>query len=237
VIDAYHAYQSVNHVTSHDGFTLYDLLAYECKRNRDGAVENWSSNHGWEGDDNVPAEVVALRQRQAKNLIALLMLSNGTPMLRAGDEFLQTQGGHNNPFDQDNETSWLDWGRREKVAGYARFVREMIGLRRRHPAIARSRFWRDDVRWYGERGVADFTAPTIAWYLRGTSQGDGDLYVMVNASGESASFVIQQAGDRWRILVDTSLASPADIELEGPQRLSHPSYTVEAHSLVVLGRD
>ena len=236
VMGAYHAYQSVNYVTSHDGLTLYDLLAYEHKRNRDGAVDNWSSNHAWEGDDRVPAEVVALRQRQAKNLVALLMLSNGTPMLRAGDEFLQTQGGHNNPFDQDNETSWLDWGRRDKFVGYARFVREMIALRRRHPAIARSRFWRDDVRWYGERGVADFAAPTIAWHLRGTSQGDGDLYVMVNTRGEPASFVIQQAGGGWQILVDTALASPADIELDRPQRLGHPSYTVEAHSLVVLTR-
>jgi glycogen operon protein len=102
--DACHPYQSVNFVTCHDGFTLYDLVAYNAKHNAangegnaDGVDDNVSWNGGWEGDDGAPAEVLALRERQAKNFCALLMLSNGTPMLRAGDEFLQTQGGNNNP--------------------------------------------------------------------------------------------------------------------------------------------
>jgi glycogen operon protein len=113
---AYHAYQGVNYVTSHDGFTLWDLVSHDTKRNRanghdnrDGTDDNLSWNGGWEGDDGAPAEVVALRKRQAKNLLCLLLLANGTPMLRAGDEFLQTQGGNNNPYNQDNETGWLDW--------------------------------------------------------------------------------------------------------------------------------
>ena len=122
VIDAYHAYQSINHVTSHDGFTLYDLVSYEHKRNADGPDANWSSNSGWEGDDGAPAHVLALREQQAKNFIALLMLANGTPMLRAGDEFLHTQHGHNNPYDRDDETSWLDWHRRDQHPGFWRFV-------------------------------------------------------------------------------------------------------------------
>jgi len=234
VIDAYHAYQSVNHVTSHDGFTLYDLLSYRTKRNADGAVENFSSNHGWEGDDGAPPEVLALRERQAKNMIALLMLSNGTPMLRAGDEMLQTQRGHNNPYDQDNETWWLDWSRRERFPGFWRFVQQMIALRKRAP-IARSRFWRGDVRWYGTQGVVDFGAQQVAWSLHG-APGERELYVMVNAGPEPAAFVIQAAGARWACVVDTSRPSPVDIELDRPQPIEHPSYVVAAHSVVVLWR-
>ena len=237
VIDAYHAYQSLNHVTSHDGFTLYDLVSYAAKRNSDGAVENWSANHGWEGDDGVPPAVVARRERQAKNLIALLLLSNGTPMLRAGDEFLHTQHGHNNPYDQDNETSWIDWRRREQFPGYARFVRQMIELRRRYPMIARSRFWRDEVHWFGTNGVVDLSAPQIAWSLRGAAQGNGELYVMVNAGAAPAAFVVQERGDRWRLLVDTARAAPDDIELDRARPLDIPSYLAEPQSVVVLRRD
>jgi isoamylase len=244
VIDAYHAYQSVNYVTSHDGFTLYDLLAYTRKRNlanghanTDGPAESWSTSCGWEGDDGVPPEVVALRTRQAKNLIALLLLSNGTPMLRAGDELLQTQGGNNNPYNQDNETTWLDWRRRDRHAGFWRFVQQMIALRKRHPSLARSRFWRDDVRWFGPRGAADLAQPQIAWHLRGASQGDRDLYVMVNPSSEPTTFVVQAAGGRWCVVVDTARAAPGDIELGRPHVLARPSYLVEGRAVVVLVHD
>jgi glycogen operon protein len=244
VIDAYHAYQSVNHVTCHDGFTLYDLLAYTRKRNAanghagaDGPVENWSSNCGWEGDVAVPDPVLALRERQAKNLVALLLLSNGTPMLRAGDEFLHTQGGNSNPYNQDNQTTWLDWGRRDRYSGFCRFVQQMIAFRTHHPSIARSRFWRDDIRWFGPRGVADLAQPTIAWSLRGGSQGDRDLYVLVNAGSEPVSFVLQHTTASWALVVDTALPSPADIDLERPRSLPHPSYTVAEHSVVVLIAD
>ncbi|HTR50336.1 MAG TPA: isoamylase, partial [Kofleriaceae bacterium] len=149
VIDAYHAYQSVNYVACHDGFTLYDVLAYRYKRNdangqggADGPVESFSTNCGWEGDDNVPDDVLALRERQARNLIALLLLSNGTPMLRAGDEFLSSQRGNNNPYNQDNATSWLDWSGLERHRSFFRFVKQMIAFRKRHRSLARSRFWR-----------------------------------------------------------------------------------------------
>jgi glycogen operon protein len=240
VIDAYHAYQSVNYITSHDGFTLYDLVSYRHRRNlanghgnTDGPAENWSSNCGWEGDDGVPAHVLALRQRQAKNFIALLLLANGTPMLRGGDEFLQTQGGNTNPYNQDNETTWLDWGRRDRFPGFWRFVQQMIAFRKRHPSLARSRFWRDDVRWYGPRGVADISQRTIAWCLHGASQGDCDLYVMVNASAEPVVFVLQESRP-WHLAVDTALPSPQDIELASPRRLSNPSYVVQERSVVVL---
>src|SRR5512146_695179 len=100
------------------------------------------------------------------------MLSNGTPMLRAGDELLMSQGGNNNPYNQDNATTWLDWQRRDRFPGFWRFVQQMIAFRKQHPSIARSRFWRDDVRWFGPRGVAELETPRIAWHLRGASQGD-----------------------------------------------------------------
>jgi glycogen operon protein len=240
VIDAYHAFQSVNHVTCHDGFTLYDLVSYVQSRNlangqgnTDGPRDNFSANCGWEGDDGVPPHVLALRERQAKNLVALLLLSNGTPMLRAGDEFLHTQGGNSNAYNQDNPTSWLDWRRRDRFAGHWRFVQQMIALRKRHPSLGRSRFWRSDVRWFGPRGVVDFAEPALAWHLAGASQGDRDLYVMVNAGTEPVTFVIQDAGS-WHLAVDTALPSPEDIELERPRPLERPSYVVAGRSVVVL---
>jgi glycogen operon protein len=243
VIHAYHAFQSVNHVTSHDGLTLYDLVAYERKHNaanghdnRDGPVQSWSWNCGWEGDDGAPSRVLALREQQAKSLIALLLLSNGTPMLRAGDEFLHTQRGNDNPYNQDNETSWLDWRRRDRFPGFARFVQHMIAFRRRHPSLARSRFWRDDVGWFGPDGVADLARSAIAWVLRGASQGDGDLYIMVNAGSEPVRFILQVDG-RWQLAIDTSRTSPHDIDFDRPVPLAHPSYVVAARSVVVLVRD
>ena len=109
--DAHRPFETVNYVTCHDGFTLYDVVAYNEKRNwpnghgnTDGAADNLSWNCGWEGDEDVPAAVMALRKRQAKNFFCLLMLANGVPMFAAGDEFLRTQRGNNNPYNQDNET-------------------------------------------------------------------------------------------------------------------------------------
>src|SRR5581483_8693394 len=124
LFNAYRPYQSVNYVTSHDGFCLYDLVSYNQKHNeangndnRDGPDSNLSWNCGWEGDAGAPLEVLALRRRQAKNFCCLLFLANGTPMFLAGDEFLNTQGGNNNPYNQDNATTWLDWSLLQKNAG------------------------------------------------------------------------------------------------------------------------
>src|SRR5208282_4381045 len=173
---AFHPYQSVNYVTCHDGFTLYDLVSYDRKRNHanghnntDGPEESYSWNCGWEGDNGTPAEVLQLRQRQAKNFCCLLLLANGTPMLRAGDEFLQTQGGNNNPYNQDNGTTWLDWDRLRVNQDDFRFFRCMIRFRKAHPSLGRSRFWRDDVRWYGTGPTVDMgpSSCTLAVYLRG----------------------------------------------------------------------
>src|SRR5262249_48445701 len=136
-------HHSINFVTCHDGFTLWDLVSYNRKHNeangednRDGANDNHSWNCGVEGPTDDP-EVLGLRRRQAKNLVATLLLSQGVPMLLAGDEFLRTQGGNNNAWCQDNETSWVNWELGVKNADFQRFVREMIALRKRHPVLRR----------------------------------------------------------------------------------------------------
>jgi len=242
---AYHAYQSINFVDSHDGFTLYDLVSYNQKHNlanghdnTDGTDENYSWNCGHEGDDGVPPEVMLLRRRQVKNYCSLLMLANGTPMFRAGDEFLQTQRGNNNPYNQDNEASWLDWDRWRSNPDIFRFFKEMIAFRKAHPSIGRSRFWRGDVRWYGVGSLADlsYNSHTLAYCLNGESHEDDDLYVMVNAYWEALTFAIQQGSARqWRRMVDTSLPSPDDITPEGvPIRTLQ--YRVGPRSVVVFVR-
>lgn len=232
---------SINYVTSHDGSTLYDLVTYNKKRNwangennRDGSHEyRWNS--GWEGDDNVPPDVISLRKRQARNFVTLLMLSNGTPMFRMGDEFLQTQGGNNNPYNQDNETSWLNWDRLKAHADIHRFVRRIIAFRKSHPSISRSRFWREDVRWYGIGHQVDMShnSRQLAYCLHGKSQNDADIYVMINASPDRVDFGIQEGtvGD-WRLAVDTSFDSAGDDEVGTP--IESSTYTVSGRSVVVL---
>jgi glycogen operon protein len=138
---------SLNFITAHDGFTLNDLVSYNHKHNeangegnRDGENHNNSWNCGAEGDTDDP-EVLALRRRQARNLMATLMLSQGVPMILAGDEFLRTQKGNNNAWCQDNEISWVNWELAEENKDYLRFVRELIHLRKRHPALRRRRFF------------------------------------------------------------------------------------------------
>lgn len=244
---AYRPHQSVNYVTSHDGFTLYDLVAYNAKRNwangrgnTDGADENYGWNCGWEGDEGVPAEVVRLRKRQVKNFCCLLFLANGTPMLRAGDEFVQTQGGNNNPYNQDNETAWLDWRRLETHADVFRFFKLMIAFRNAHPSLGRSRFWREDVRWYGVGREPDLAhdSHSLAFALHGGSQGDADLYVMINAWWEDLDFRVQEGtAGHWRRVIDTSLDSPHDfLELGSERPLPSLHYRVAARSVTVLLR-
>jgi glycogen operon protein len=236
--------QSINYVTSHDGSTLYDLVSYQQKRNwanghrnTDGANE-YRSNQGWEGDERVPTDIMRQRLQQVKNFCALLMLSNGTPMFRMGDEFLQTQGGNNNPYNQDNEISWLDWDRRSQFPEIFRFFRLMIALRKNHPAIGRSHFWRDDVSWFGTGHDVDMSyySHQLAFHLSGASQADANFYVMINAGTQAVEFTIQkETSGGWRRVVDTSLASPEDIvDLAGAPRLAAGGYQVSAHSVVVL---
>jgi len=243
--NAYHAYQSVNYVTSHDGFTLYDLVSYNGKRNwanghdnQDGTDENYSWNCGHEGDEGVPADVLALRRRQVKNFCSLLMLSNGIPMFRAGDEFLNTQLGNNNPYNQDNEISWLNWDQLQTNQDIFRFFKKMIAFRKVHPSLCRSRFWREDISWYGTGPAADlsYDSRILAFCLHGISQNDDDIYVMINAYWEELPFVVQEGTEKeWRRVVDTSLASPDDFAETGVP-LQTMKYVVAPRSVVVLVR-
>jgi glycogen operon protein len=243
--EARRPYQSVNYVNSHDGFTLYDLVAYNEKRNwandhgnTDGPEQNYSWNCGWEGDLNVPEDVLALRTRQAKNLFCLLMLANGIPMFRAGDEFLQTQLGNNNPYNQDNESTWLDWTRKERFADFQRFCRLMIAFRKAHPSLCRSRYWREDVRWHGVGAQPDLgtESRSLAFFLSGASEGDVDLYVMINAWWEDLTFTLQLPSTTgWRRAIDTGRPSPDDILDSGTEvALASTQYKVQARSVVVL---
>ena len=142
---------SINFVTCHDGFTLWDLVSYNRKHNRangeanrDGSDDNASWNGGVEGETDDPG-IIENRLRRAKGMVATLMLSQGVPMLLGGDEFLRTQHGNNNAWCQDNDLSWIDWTLQEKNAGFLRFVRELIWLRRRHPVFRRRRFFAGDL--------------------------------------------------------------------------------------------
>ena len=229
--------ESVNFVTCHDGFTLYDLVAYDRKHNQanghgnhDGAAHNRSWNCGWEGDVDVPAEVVELRHRQLRNAWCLLAMSHGVPMATMGDEAGRTQGGNNNAYNQDNETSWFDWSRAAEFADLQRFVGELLALRQRHPVLAQPDFWGDAVQFFGTVGPADLGrhSRSLAWSV-------GDLYVIANAWWEPLEFRIQRPGP-WRRVVDTSLAAPEDIVPDDRAELVGQSYDVGPRSVVILIR-
>ncbi len=247
LMNAYHPYQSVNFITAHDGFCLYDLVSYSQKRNQinghnnsDGSNHNRSWNSGWEGDKNLPTEVLKRRKQQIKNFFSLLMLSNGTPMFCAGDEFMNTQQGNNNPYNQDNEISWLNWDLQQQNRDIFRFFKQMIAFRKAHPSLGRSRFWREDVHWYGVGPEVDasYHSRTLAYSLHGASQGDQDIYVMINAYWQDLPFTIQEGrADEWQRVVDSSRESPDDIVEPGnEQHLQSLNYSVKARSVVVLIR-
>ncbi len=208
---------SVNFLTSHDGFTMYDLVAYDRKHNlangwngTDGTDDNRSWNSGWEGDIDVPAEVMATRRQQLRNAISLLLLSHGTPMFVLGDEFGRTQGGNNNPYNQDNETSWVDWARRDEFVDHEEFVRRLIALRAAHPVLWQPEPWGSDVEWFGADGSPDMASHSrsLAWHVDG-------LYVIANMWWEAVEYRVQAPGP-WAVTIDTSVptgfvddASPA----------------------------
>lgn len=243
--EAYHAYQTVNYIDSHDGFTLYDLVSYDRKRNwanghnnQDGMDDNYSWNCGHEGEESVPLGVQALRRKQVKNFCCLLLLSNGIPMMRAGDEFMNTQFGNNNPYNQDNKIGWLDWSQLQTNQDIFRFFKSMIAFRKAHPSLSRSRFWREDISWYGTGRGVDLSpeSRSVAFCLHGASQGDEDIYVMINTYWEELQFDIQEGtAHEWKRIVDTSLPSPDDFSGHGLP-LKRARYAVAPRSIVVLVR-
>ena len=239
---------SINFVTVHDGFTLNDLVSYNDKHNeangegnRDGINENLSWNCGVEGPTDDPA-VESLRQRQIKNAFTLLLLSRGVPMLLAGDEFRRTQRGNNNPYTQDNATTWFDWTLVETHKDMVRFVRGLIAFRKAHPALYRPAFYAGiigdrgipDVSWHGTTlnrpGFGDPEARALALTIAGIHQSS-DLHVMMNMFWEPLVFDVP-AG-RWHVAVDTFAASPADAPGgKGAAVAGH--CTVHPRSIVVL---
>jgi isoamylase len=222
-------WQSVNYIVSHDGYTLYDQVSY----NGDGSQTSW--NCGVEGAADVTADILALRRRQVRNFLTLLLMSNGTPMFRMGDEFLHTQDGNTNPYNIDNLSTWLDWSKASSNSDMLRFTRMLIAFRNSHPAICRSRFWRSDVSWYGPDGATDRSvlSRTFAYVSHGASVQDRDVYVMANMYWEDIAFTLQEPGP-WNRVIDTGRVSPDDIG--DPAPMPGPAVLVGARSVVVAMR-
>ena len=233
---------SVNFITAHDGFTLRDCVSYNEKHNqangegnKDGTSNNISWNCGIEGPTDDPA-INALRERQIRNLLATLMLSQGTPMLLAGDEFGRTQGGNNNPYCQDNEVSWFDWDIEEGGQSLIRFVQDLTALRHRYPILRRGRYLTGvideesgvkDVTWISPTGKemlgADWQNGIMRCFgmlldgrARATgirrASADASMLLVLNAHHSGVGFVLPEVagGTTWRLVFDTS--APQHVE-------------------------
>jgi isoamylase len=258
---------SVNFVTAHDGFTLRDVVSYDDKHNeangednRDGHSNNLSWNHGVEGPTDDP-EIQALRLRQMRNILATLLLSQGTPMILAGDEFGRTQGGNNNAYCQDSDIGWVDWEVDAEGEGLVRFVRQLIGLRQSHPMLRRARFLTGayneeldvkDVTWLDPAGTEmgqeqwqDPSARCFGALLDGRAQptgvrqrgSDRTLLIIVNAHHDVVNFTLPEVpgGVGWRLLVDTNQLEPV-AKREPAFEIEH-AYTVTGRSLLLLELD
>ena len=230
-------YASVNFVTAHDGFTLNDLVTYNERHNeangednRDGTADNRSWNCGVEGPTDDPA-VNELRQRQLRNLLATLLLSQGTPMLLAGDEFGRTQQGNNNAYCQDNEISWIDWSLAEKNASLIQFLQQLTALRAKYPILRRNRFLSaqmneridlKEITWINAAGHemqddqwADDKMLCFGMLLDGRAQAtgirqrgqDATLLVVFNAYHDVVNFTLpgETSDARWLLLIDTNI--------------------------------
>jgi len=213
---------SVNFITSHDGFTLNDLVCYRNKHNeangennRDGANVNYSENCGVEGPTGDPA-IEALRKRLIKNFMLTLFVSRGVPMLLGGDEFRRTQQGNNNAYCQDNEIGWYDWTFLKKHSEIDRFTRGMIAFRAAHAVLRTEAFYSDsDISWFNPQGtVPDWLDPqrqSLACLIFG--QADLDLILIFNAAPEPVEFAIPVAprASDWHLAVDTFRPAPEDL--------------------------
>jgi isoamylase len=227
---------SLNFVTAHDGFTLNDLVSYNEKHNeangennRDGTSNNRSWNCGAEGPSDDPA-IIALRQKQMRNILATLMLSQGLPMMVAGDEFARTQKGNNNAYCQDNEISWVDWSLAQKNVDLPKFVQNVIAIRNRYPVLRRNRFLTGgyneelgvkDVTWLQSTGAEmsdeqwkDANLHSIGMLIDGRAQptgvrergSDATVLLLFNGHHEAVGFTMPPTvdGDEWHLLLNTS---------------------------------
>jgi isoamylase len=241
-------YHSINFITSHDGFTMNDLVSYNYKHNeangednRDGDNHNLSYNYGEEGPTDDP-QIDEVRQRQIKNFLATLLLSQGVPMLLAGDECRRTQRGNNNAYCQDNDMSWFNWKLVDGNQDILRFARSLIDFRRKERVVRRKHFLQGRPEW--EHGL-----PDVAWYGpegRGVNWNFGDLSLMclfgaapsekgeapsrhvlmlLHAEAEPREFILPEDLRHfpWRTFIDTSAKSPRDIfpQLDGPRLHRH----------------
>jgi isoamylase len=260
---------SINFITAHDGFTLRDLVSYNEKHNeangeenRDGESHNRSWNCGAEGPTDNEG-VTHLRQRQMRNFLATLFLSQGVPMLCGGDELGRTQRGNNNAYCQDNDISWYDWEHADKrLLG---FTRDLIRLRSEHPVFCRRRWFQgrpihgsgvSDIGWFTPGGTemsdenwqAGF-AKSLGIFLngegiatpdhRGRRIVDDSFYVMINAHSEPVEFVLPESkwGEEWTVAIDTNeLPDRIDVDKSGRHLAAGEGLAVQAWSLVLLRR-
>ena len=246
--------QSINFITSHDGFTLNDLVSFNAKHNesnaeggRDGADANFSWNCGVEGPTADP-EIERLRRRQAKNLLAITLLSLGTPMLLMGDEVRRTQHGNNNAYCQDNEISWFDWTLVDQHRDLHRFVKTLVGQRRMlggelgiHGVSLNTLLQQADIHVHGVRLNEPDLSPdshTLAFTVRNQRRAMM-FHVMSNAYWEPLTFALPAVGPDmgtgWRRWIDTSRDAPDDVCAAPPAPpVEGASYTAQPRSLVVL---
>ena len=245
------ASRSINFVTCHDGFTLNDLVSYGVKHNEannqanvDGADWNFSWNCGVEGATN-RADVETIRERQIRNLFAMLLLSQGTPMFLMGDEVRRTQRGNNNAYCQDTELSWFDWSGCTRHAGMLRFVQKVIAFAQSHAVFT----LHDNIgtsvdgdgpsiSWHGVAVDKPDLAPdshTLAFTLRYPARGEY-VHVMINSYTAKLTFAVPAlpAGRNWRAMVDTALPSPNDFREPEEAPVVGGSYGVQERSTVVL---
>jgi len=257
-------FNSINYVTCHDGFTLNDLVSYEKKHNevnlennKDGVSENFSFNCGHEGE-TANAMIKELREKNIKNFLTLIMISQGVPMILAGDEFMRTQRGNNNAYCQDNEISYLDWSLAETNQDLVDFVRKLIDFRKRHPHFWQENYFtgRDldldaikDINWYSEDlDPPDWNNPEkgfLAFLIKGNeligvSEADKkcDILIILNALKEEKSFQLPRIrpGAVFSRILDTSLPRGLDLlEEENTHPLpGHVYHTVAPRSIVIL---
>jgi glycogen operon protein len=253
---------SINFLTSHDGFTLNDLVSYNEKHNeangehnQDGGNDHRSWNCGVEGHTDDPS-INLLRERQVRNMLATLLLSQGTPMLLAGDEFGRTQQGNNNAYCQDCEISWLNWDFADKARSLMRFTRRLCELRHRYPILRRNRFLTGihdeeldvkDLTWInaagGEMQQSEWNDPSkhfIGMLIDGRARPSGvsqrgtetTLLIVMNAHQDFVEFRLPMpgGGGRWKLVLDTSAAET----VEGFEGEAGAEYGVTARSLVMF---
>ena len=259
--DGRSAYNSINFITCHDGFTLADLVSYNGKHNeanlegnRDGSDDNQSWNCGVEGETDDP-KVLALRKQLVKNCFCMLLFSAGTPMVLGGDEFMRTQKGNNNAYCQDNDISWFDWELAQRNADILSFFQQTVALTKRYPILQRRKYFHGkdldgnripDINWYGIDLAGprwnDSEARTLCYRLDGgeekSTRGDYSLFVILNADWRMQAVKLPAAdGDtKWYRVIDTSLKAGEDILDCGNEVPLNPAdhYLTNAHSTVVL---